>query len=125
MNELCAHNVTSADGSQQPVCEVFSALTHDSVKNRILSTFTDQNSHIRIVIASIAFGMGLDAPDVVRIIHWGPSSGVEAYVQETGRCGRNGTSSEVLLYFSPTDVSAAQPITESMKAYCLSIVGSS
>ena len=53
---------------------------------------------LRVVIATIAFGMGLDCPNVRRIIHWGPSNDVEAYIQETGRAGRDGESAEALLY---------------------------
>ena len=41
-------------------------------------------SSLHVVVATIAFGMGLDAPDVGRTIHYGPSDSIEAYLQETG-----------------------------------------
>ena len=44
--------------------------------------------------------MGLDAPDVGRIIHYGPSDSAEAFIQETGRCGCDGRDSLAMLYFA-------------------------
>ena len=44
--------------------------------------------------------MGLDCPDVCQILHWDASNDIESYTQETGRCGRDGFSSNaVMLYF--------------------------
>ena len=62
--------------------------------------------------------MGLDAPDVRQSIHLGPSDSVQAYVQETGRCGRDGQDSIALLYYRNKDVSKASSASESIKAYC-------
>lgn len=44
--------------------------------------------------------MGLDAPNIRRVIHWGPSHNIESYVQESGRCGRDGLDSIAELYFT-------------------------
>ena len=90
--------VDTSDGSQRPICEMYSALTAEDVKDEILQTFTDPQSHVRIVIATTVFGIGLDAPDVCQSIHWGPSDTVQAYVQESGRCGRDGMDSVSILY---------------------------
>lgn len=54
---------------------------------------------MRVIIATIAFAMGLDCPDVREIIHWGPSSDVE-----TGRCGRDGLLSTSLLLHGKGDM---------------------
>ena len=69
------------------------------------------------MIATIAFGMGIDCPDVHRIIHWGPPSDVESYIQETGRAGRDGKTVQAQLYFSKRDISFSF-MEESMVSYC-------
>ena len=51
---------------------------------------TNENSHLRILICTIAFGMGIDCKDLYRSIHFGSSSTVENLIQETGRLGRDG-----------------------------------
>jgi len=56
-----------------------------------------------VVVATNAFGMGVDRADVRRIIHWDIPGSVEAYYQEIGRAGRDGKESEVILLFNPSD----------------------
>ena len=67
--------------------DMFTACTHPDVKDAILKSFIDPDSQLRIVIATIAFGMRLDCPNVRCIIHWGPSQDIELYLEETGRDG--------------------------------------
>ena len=52
---------------------------------------------MRIVCATIAFGMGVDTPDVRNIIHFGAPNDLHSYIQETGRGGRDGKATEALL----------------------------
>ena len=110
--------VESLDGSKQPVCEMYSASTAEDVKDAVLQSFTDPKGHVCIVVATIAFGMGLDTPDVRQSIHLKPSDTIQAYVQETGRCGRDGQDSIALLYYRNKDVSKASSASSSIKAYC-------
>ena len=57
------------------------ALTATASKStRIPISFSQLSTKLRIVIATLAFGMGLDCPNVRCIIHWGPSSDAEAYI---------------------------------------------
>ena len=69
---------------------MFSSCTDETTKNKIIKLFTKQ-SQLRIVIATVAFGMGINCPDVQEVVHFGSPDDVESYIQETGRAGRNGS----------------------------------
>ena len=57
----------------------------------MISNFTVETSPLCVVIATVAFGMGLDSPNVRKVTHWGASSDIESYIQETGRAGMDGS----------------------------------
>ena len=67
-------------------------------------------------MATVAFGMGFDCLDFRRVIHWGTPSDVEAYLQETGRAGRDGESSDAILHYSNADFAVSAD--GAMRAYC-------
>lgn len=109
---MCAPNL-----ARFRIVDMFSACTHHSVKETIIKSFCDPNSQLRIVIATIAFGMGIDCPNVRRVIHWGPSDDVEQYLQETGRAGRDQSPALAILYQGVQGV-VIKEIAEDMKEYC-------
>ncbi|HXF63093.1 MAG TPA: RecQ family ATP-dependent DNA helicase, partial [Caldilineaceae bacterium] len=67
------------------------------VQDRFMSDQT------RVVVATIAFGMGIDKPDIRFIVHFHPSRSLAAYYQEVGRAGRDGKLSQGVLFYSNND----------------------
>eukprot|EP00112_Aurelia_sp_Birch-Aquarium-sp1_P019504 Seg483.13 transcript_id=Seg483.13/GoldUCD/mRNA.D3Y31 product="ATP-dependent DNA helicase Q-like 1" protein_id=Seg483.13/GoldUCD/D3Y31 len=80
--------------------DMFHAGTPDSVKSHIIQEMGNANSHLRVLICTIAFGMGVDCKGLHRSIHFGPSKSIEAVLQETGRLGRDGKESIAYILYN-------------------------
>lgn len=91
----------------------------EKMKRHIVKELCKENSKIRLIFATVALGMGLNAPNIRTVIHYKPPTSIEKYFQETGRAGRDGLPSTAVMYYNNTDIRRNRPgIERQMIQYC-------
>jgi ATP-dependent DNA helicase RecQ len=93
-NKFLENDLTEPPGYPDSIPELrlvdcYTGCTEDHVRATILKQFS-KDSCLRLVIATIAFGIGIDCPEIRQVIHFGIPQNVETYAQQTGRAGRDG-----------------------------------
>ncbi len=109
--------ISAEEKMKYRLVDKYDACTAPSVKDNIVKSFGDPHGILRVVVATVAFGMGMDCHNVRHVIHWGPPDDLDMYIQESGRGGRDGLMCEATLYYSTSEINCKH-VSQEMAKYC-------
>ena len=119
MNQLGDAAYVGKRFSANRIVGMYHRSTVPRIKKIISESFPKEDSKIRVVIATVAFGMGIDCPDIAYVINWGAPPTFEDFYQQAGRAGRIPTmQSYSLVYYHKIDITP-RATDDRMREFCL------
>lgn len=86
------------DGNR--LVNIYTNISDDMSKSSILKSFSDINGSLRVLVATVAFGLGVNCPNIREVIHFRAPASMLDYIQESGRAGRDGRACNAKLLYS-------------------------
>ena len=118
MDYLQYHSIGATPIAINRMFSQFHAQYPDYERERIVQDLVSGDSKLRIMFVTVAFGIGIDVPNIRRVIHIGVPYTLEEYFQEAGRCGRDGQPATAVIYYNAYDISTAKrAMAPSMREY--------
>ena len=105
----------SLDKCRNRIVDMFHSDTEPSIKEEILKNFSTPLHHLRVVIATVAFGLGVNIPDIRTVVHFGTCEDECTYIQAVGRAGRDKQLSTAVLLVRKGE---NQHVNKVMEQYC-------
>ena len=92
--------------------DLLTAASKPEMREMVLKEFCRANTSLHLIVASSAFGLGVDCSDISQIIHCGAPNTLKDLVQESGRAGRDGRSCQAMLYYKIVGRKVSKPVRD-------------
>ena len=94
---------------------IYHSMTWPKYKSRVTNSFKNDSGCVRVVVATSALSMGVNFPDVMYVIHFGPARSTVDHIQEAGRAGRNGEPAHNVIVYHGNQLSHCE---KAVKTFC-------